>query len=55
MDKLCANHHLTGHFSNKMIKFVLYESECYVIFSRNQAKDNAIMIKLNKTRWYFTP
>jgi len=50
-----ANHHLTGYFSNKMIKFVLYESECCVIFNQNQAKENTIMIALNKNRRYFTP
>ncbi|KAF5413802.1 MAG: hypothetical protein C5S49_07700 [Candidatus Methanogaster sp.] len=31
-----------------MIKIMLYESERYVIFSRNQTKENTIMIALNK-------
>ena len=31
-----------------MIKSVLYRSECYMIFNQNQAKDNTIMIALNK-------
>ncbi len=55
MDKLRVNHHLTGYFSNKMIKFVLYGSEYYVIFNQDHTKDNAIMIELNKIRWHFTP
>jgi len=51
----CANHNLTGDFSAKMIKIMLYRSESYVIFTQNQANENTIIIEMNKDRRYFTP
>ena len=46
---------VTGNFSAKMIKFVIYRPECYVIFNQNQANENTIIINITKDRRYFTP
>jgi hypothetical protein len=34
---------------------MLYRAESYVIFTQNQAKENTIIIEINKDRRYFTP